>query len=200
MPRVSVLLPSYMPSREYALECLAGVEAQTYRDFDVVIVDESDPATTEFLRPLRTGFPLRVIRPEQRLGLAKSLNLGVRSCNGEFIPRHDMDDICLPDRLAKQIAFLDAHPEVSAVGSWAVRIGSNGEKLGIRKYPAGLAAIRRQSGISNPFCHPAMTLRRSFFDTYGFYREDCDTEDYELWLRALKDGAVMLNLPEPLTY
>jgi glycosyltransferase involved in cell wall biosynthesis len=198
MPRVSVLLPSYKPSQRYALECFAGLDAQTFRDFEVIVVDESDQATTDWLLAQQTSFPMRVIKPTERLGLARSLNLGIGECKGEFIARHDMDDICAPDRLAKQVGFLDSHPEVSAVGSWATTIGANGEVLGLRRYPTTAAAARRESGLWNPFSHPAITLRRSFFDTYGLYREDCQTEDYELWLRAMSAGAIMLNLGEPL--
>jgi glycosyltransferase involved in cell wall biosynthesis len=200
VPRVSVLLPSYKPSQKYALECLAGLEAQTYRDFEVVIVDESDSATTDWLRSQKTYFPMRVVRPNERLGLAKSLNLGIGECHGEFIARHDMDDICMPDRLEKQVAFLDKNPQVAAVGSWSVMIDADGVRAGLRKYPTTPRAVRLQAGLWNPFPHPGLMLRRSFFDCYGVYDADCYNEDYELWLRAMSRGAVMLNLEQPLIY
>ncbi len=198
MPRVTVLLPSYMPERDYALACLAGLEAQTYRDFEVLIIDESKPEVRAFLESCKTGFPLRILHPPTRLGLAKSLNYGIAHSTSEFIARHDIDDICEPERLEKQIAYLDAHPEVSAVGSATIKIGANGENLGARHFPVTPPEIRRYSGMRNPFCHSAITLRRSFFEQYGLYHEDMETEDYELWLRALKQGAKMTNLPEPL--
>lgn len=200
MPRVSVLMPSYKPSQKYALECFAGLDSQTFRDFEVVIIDESDPATTEWLRSQKTTFPLRIIKPDNRLGLAKSLNLGIGLCQGTYIARHDMDDICAPERLEKQVAYLDSNPDIISVGSWTTLIGADGELLGLRKYPTTVAAAHRQSALWNPFAHPSLMLRRSFFDTYGLYDENCENEDYELWLRAMERGAKMLNLPEPLVF
>lgn len=198
MPRISVLLPSYKPSRRYALECFAGLEAQTFRDFEVVIVDESDEETADFLRAQKTSFPVRVLRPATRLGLAKSLNYGLAHCEGEFIARHDIDDICEPTRFEAQVALLDAQPQVSAVGTAITKIGAHGEIIGVRRFPEETAAVRRASGFNNPFCHSAITLRRSFFDEHGVYREDLKTEDYELWFRALGRGAQMVNIPDAL--
>jgi glycosyltransferase involved in cell wall biosynthesis len=198
MPKVSVLLPSYRPSRPYALECLAGLESQTFRDFEVLVIDESDEETAQWLMSLKTSFPMRVIRPTERLGLANSLNLGVREAQGTFIARHDMDDICMPDRLEKQVAFLEAHPDVTAVGCWAVVMDADGTVMGLRKYPTSPAKARLQAGLWNPFPHPGLTLRRKFFERYGFYDPGCYNEDYELWLRAMSRGARMMNLGEPL--
>jgi glycosyltransferase involved in cell wall biosynthesis len=198
-PRVSVLIPSYKPSRQYARECLAGLEAQTFRDFEVIIIDESDEETTQFLREQPVSFPLRVIKPDRRLGLRGSLNFGIDECRGEFIARHDIDDICYPERLAEQIAFLDANPDVSAVGSWTMKIGAQSQPLGVRQFPVTPADVRKQSGFWNPMCHSALTLRRSFFETYGRYGfRNFETEDYELWFRALSRGAKMASLPKPL--
>jgi len=197
MPRVTVLLPSYMPDCAYMLECLAGLDAQTFRDFEVLLVDESKPEMHEFLKSQLTSFPLRVLKPPQRLGVAGSLNYGIANSASEFIARHDIDDICDPERLAKQVAYLDANPQTSAVGSWTMKIGASSEKLGVRQFPSDPRDVRRQSAFWNPFCHSAMMLRRGFFETYGVYGK-FENEDYELWLRALARGAVMVNLPEPL--
>src|SRR5882757_8531682 len=76
LPRVTVLLPSYNPSRDYALECFAGLETQTFGDFEVLIIDESDAETHAFLVEYKTKFAKRVLRPPRRLGLAGSLNYG----------------------------------------------------------------------------------------------------------------------------
>ena len=198
MPRVTVLIPSYMPEPDYVLACLAGLEAQTYRDFEVLIIDESKPEVRAFLSSCKTSFPLRIMNPQARLGLAKSLNYGIANCLSELIARHDIDDICEPERLEKQVTYLDAHKEVSAVGSATIKIGADGENLGVRHFPLTPPEIKRYSGMRNPFCHSAITLRRSFFEHYGLYSEDMEAEDYELWLRALKLGAKMINLPEAL--
>ncbi|MEI9889077.1 MAG: glycosyltransferase [Rhizomicrobium sp.] len=197
MSRVSVLIPSYMPDRRYLTRCFESLDAQTYRDFEAVVVDESDEKTVEFIRSIKTSFPVQIIRPKERLGLSGSLNLGVRSSRSEFIARLDTDDVCMPERLGAQVAFLDANPEICLVGSWAMKIGRNDEELGLRKYPVSSDEIRRQSGLWNPMCHPSIMLRRDFFQTYGEYGAH-QAEDYELWLRALQRGARLANIDRVL--
>ena len=197
MPRVSVLMASYMPPRRFLVESLESLDAQIYRDFEVIIVDESDAETAAFLSSMRTNFPIRIVRPARRLGFAGSLNLGLENCSGELIARHDTDDICVPNRLEAQVAFLDQHPEICAVGAAIMKIGPDGEYLGTRRYPATPVGVRRLSGLWCPVAHPTMMLRRSFFERYGNYNSQ-PMEDYELWLRALAAGAKIANLDQVL--
>ncbi len=199
-PRVTVLLPSYKPSLEYVRQCFAGLDAQTFRDFDAIIVDESGAEIAAQIEAMPTRFPKRILRPPERLGLARSLNYGVAAIDSEFVARHDLDDICYPQRLAKQIAYLDAHPEVCAVSSWTMKIGADGRELGIRKFPLTAEDVYRAAGFWNPLCHSAITMRRSFFDLYGMYDPGQKMEDHDLWMRAAAKGGRLVNLGEPLVY
>jgi glycosyltransferase involved in cell wall biosynthesis len=198
MPRVTVLMPSFNPPLDYARQCFAGLDAQTFRDFDALIIDESGPEIAAQINAMPTSFPKRVLRPDTRLGLARSLNLGVSSITSEFIARHDLDDICYPERLAKQIAYLDAHPDICAVSSWTMKIGPNSEQMGARKFPETPEQIYAAAGFWNPICHSAITMRRSFFDFYGEYDPGQKMEDHDLWMRAMAKGGRIVNLPEPL--
>lgn len=124
MPRLSVLMTVYngMP---YLGASIGSILTQTYGDFEFVIVnDGSTDDTAGFLASL-TDPRIRVVHRENG-GTAAAANQGLALCTGEYIARVDSDDISLPSRFEKQVAFLDAHPEVGLVGTQMAPLGSHG--------------------------------------------------------------------------
>jgi glycosyltransferase involved in cell wall biosynthesis len=166
---------------------VASVAAQGYGDWELLVVDDaSTDGTGEVLRALAAADPrITLLRNERNRGLAHSLNRGWRAARGALVARLDADDECLPERLALQAAFLDAHPEVAVVGGGAEIVDARGESRGVvlrpERHEALAAAIYRE----NPFIHPSVMARRSFFAAMGGYDEGCRRgQDYELWSRA----------------
>lgn len=179
---------------------IASVVAQTYGDWDLLVVDDgSTDASADIVQRAASRDPrIAILRNDRRRGLAYSLNRGWRAARGELIARLDADDTCLPDRLARQVSFMVAHPEIAVLGAGAELVDENGNSRGVHLRPEYherlVAAIYRE----NPFIHPSVTARRAFFEALGGYDERCMRgQDYELWTRAYRRFRFH-NLPRPL--
>lgn len=122
MPEISVVLSVYNDAK-YVGVAIESVLAQTFTDFELIIID--DASTDESLSIARdfADERIRIVENEENLGLTKSLNKGISLAQGKYIARMDSDDICLPTRFEKQVAYLDAHPDVGVCGGWVELIG-----------------------------------------------------------------------------
>jgi len=195
-PRVSVILPVYNGA-EFLGESLGSVLRQTFGDFEVLVIDD---ASTDDSAAVAESFGdprVRLVRHEQNQRLPATLNHGLDLAQGEFVARMDADDRCVARRFAKQVAFLDAHPEVGICGS-AVRL-FGGEKSAVRKYPVSPDTVEAFRFFNCPFSHPSVMLRRRLMEEHRLRYDPSAVavEDFELWARLLKftKGA---NLPDPL--
>ena len=177
---------------------IAGLRAQTYRDFELIIVDDgSSDRTWEALSTLE--FPrLRVHRNAANKGQTASLKLALELAQGHYIARHDAEDISHPERFERQVAFLEAHPDVALVGSqvdWVDREGGLVRKF---EYPTTHQDIVERLRAKNSFGHGAVTARREVLDELGGYRPAFRlAQDYDLWLR-IGEQHELANLPETL--
>lgn len=200
-PRVSVVVPSFNEPAPVIRQSLASVAAQTFDDFECLVVDDStDAQAAATCRALcEQDVRFRYLRPEQRLGLAGSLNLGIAQARGELIARFDSDDLCLPDRLAQQVAFMAANPEVDVLGGGLEIIDEGGRTLAFRSYPPTHDEIERRIHFTTTIAHPTVIMRRRVIDAAGGYDPAFRfAEDLDLWLRLLNRGARFANLPEVL--
>ncbi len=118
---------------------------------------------------------------------------------GEFLCRHDSDDWSSLTRFEKQVAFLDAHPEVTLVGSGAQLYDEQSRPFAQLKFPADTETIRKLFPVTNPICHGAICARLSAVREVGKYRADLNVfaEDYDLFWR-MSDAAPVANLPDVL--
>ena len=200
MPRVTVLMPLYN-GRTYIEECLQSVQEQTYTDWEFIIVNDigSDDGCAEIVDRYAQEDPR--IKLVQRMsgtrGIAESLNIGLDMAQGEYVARVDVDDPSEPDRLEKQVAFMDAHPEVSLCSCYCYSLTKNGMHLEV--VPCEPEELKASLLFPNNIRHFGVMLRRRFFDEHSLrYKADCAVEDYELWTRALREGAIFANIPEVL--
>lgn len=136
--------------------------------------------------------------PENR-GLGVALAEGVKQVDTEFIARLDSDDAAYPERLATQLEFMAAHPDVAALGS-AMQEFTGDALGGIRRMPETHAEIARYAKINSPMNHPSVLMRTADVREVGGYRPMHNMEDYDLWARLIASGKKLHNLPEPLTY
>ncbi len=198
MPRVSVVLPLFN-GRAYIERCLRSVRAQTYTDWEVLVVNEygSDDGGAEIVRSLAQTDPrFRLIQNETRLGLAESLNVGLREAAGEYIARLDADDTALPERFERQVAFMDAHPDVGLCGTWQLHYGSGYEW--IHRAEPNPDKLRCMLLFWCDLCHSTLMLRRDCFLKHTlFYDSAAQAEDFELWSRAMRYMRIA-NIPEVL--
>lgn len=197
-PVVSVVLPVYNCPR-YVGQAMESILAQTYRDFELVVIDDgSDDETPDIVRRY-TDPRVRVIT-QQNEGLARALNRGISLARGRYIGRQDQDDFSFPERLAKQVAFLDAHPKCALVGTWA-EIWLEGMRTErVHAHPSESVDLKFELLLNNPFVHSSVMIRKAALDRIGMYSTDPGRqppEDYELWSRIAREFDVA-NLPEVL--
>jgi glycosyltransferase involved in cell wall biosynthesis len=138
-------------------------------------------------------------------GLVPTLNLGLAHARGTFVARMDADDLTHPERIARQRAYLLAHPEISVLGTRVQAFSEEGPLgEGLLRYVDWQNSLltpeqhRRERFVESPLCHPSVMLRRSLLDAVGSYRELDGPEDYELFLRCAEHGHALAKLPEVL--
>src|SRR5207248_4373568 len=122
---------------------------------------------------------------EANLGLAQSLNIGLGLAQAPLIARLDCDDVCLPHRLERQLAFLSSHPDVDVYGSRIIVIDENGRRIARRNLPVTHDAIARRLRRTNALSHPSVMFRKAAVEAAGGYEPDQVVEDFELWCRML---------------
>lgn len=191
--KVSIVMSVY--NEEALLErCLASIFSQTFADFECVVVnDGSTDGTGQILGCVKDA-RLRVIS-KLNTGLADSLNDGLEQARGEYIARMDGDDVMVPERLERQVAFLDAHPNVVLVGSFVRQANGTGH-LEERRFPTEDGPIRDCLLNQNPFMHSSVMFRRSVVTQVGAYDPRyLHAEDCELWIRMARVGRVAI-VPE----
>ncbi len=197
-PIVSVVMCVYNGER-YLTAAVDSILGQTMRDFEFVIVDDgSTDGTGAILRRYaETDDRVRVATRPHR-GLIESLNDGCGLARGRYIARMDADDIALPDRLAKQVAFLDEHSEVSVVGGTIQMINDEGTALETIRLPEADREIKERLPHENAVAHVTALVRKDVLRAVGGYRRAfAHAEDYDLWLRVA-DHYRLANLPDVL--
>lgn len=195
-PKVTVLMPVYN-SAGYLREAMDSMLAQTFRDFELLIMDNASSDGSAAIVASYTDPRIRYVRNESNLGLPASLNRGLRLARGSYIARMDADDTSRPDRLARQVDFLDRHHEVGICGAQILK-HMGGRRYRVR-YPQTHEEIRATTLFFSPFPHPAVMWRRSLtMERNWFYDESMKAyEDHELWSRMV-EGTRTANLPEVL--
>lgn len=200
-PLVSVVVPSFNEDPHIVRASLESVRSQTFTDFECIVVDEStQPELAEACRVVCAEDSRFIyVHPSERLGLAKSLNLAISKARGRLIARFDSDDICMPDRLALQVAFLNAYPEISVVGGALDIISNEGNLLAHRTYPQTSIAIAKGMQITTTIAHPTVMFRKEAIEHHGGYNPDFRfAEDLDMWLRWMNAGLCFANLPQVL--
>jgi glycosyltransferase involved in cell wall biosynthesis len=178
-------------------EAVQSVLGQSVADLELVIVDDgSTDGTADFLAGLDD--PRVEILRQPQAGLTRALNRALARARGALVARLDADDVTAPDRLARQLAFLDAHPEVGLLGTGAREVDAGGREVRVVRPPAGDGDLRRALIRENPFVHSSVMLRRELVQRVGGYDERLAVaQDYDLWLR-LAHHTRLATLPEPL--
>lgn len=194
-PRVSVLVAVYRPSREILRETIGAVLAQTFRDFELVLLDDCPACPSE--STVREFDDPRIVyaKNERNLGITPTRNRLIDRARGEYLAVLDHDDVCRADRLEKEVAYLDAHPNCGLVSSYTREIPS--ERLIDR--PVTDAEIRVGLMGGCVIAHSAAMIRASVLAQNGLRYEASfsPSEDYRLFLR-LMEFTRFAAIPEPL--
>jgi glycosyltransferase involved in cell wall biosynthesis len=198
LPRVSVVISTYNGAR-FIREAVESILKQSYTDFELIVVnDGSTDATPRIL----AGFDderMRVVTSRVNRGIATAQNSGLALARGEYVALMDHDDVSLPDRLQRQIDFLDRHPEISLVGAACLRIDEQGAVKSTVEYPGDDIFLKWSLVVGGcPLFHTAVVARRSALEQIaGYTAKYLYAGDYELFSR-LSEKNLLANLAEPL--
>lgn len=198
--KVSIIMAIYN-CKDTLAESIDSILSQTYRHWEFVICDDcSTDGSYEIAKKYEKTYPskFKVIQNEKNSKLPYSLNHCLKYVTGKYVARMDGDDISLPERLEKQVKYLELHPEVDAVGTSMIRFDENGD------YSTFIAAKHPDKYILRkevPFCHATIMMKREVYDTLKGYTVSNRTErgqDVDLWFRFFANGFKGDNITEPL--
>jgi glycosyltransferase involved in cell wall biosynthesis len=198
-PLVSVLL-AVADGERYLRTAIESVLRQSMSDLELLVIDDGSADTTPAILADVGDSRLRVLRNDERRGLAASLNRGLDEARGRFVARLDADDVALPRRLERQLERMASDPRVAVVGSAVLELDDRARPGSIHLMPSGAETVGWSALFSSPFFHPSVLFERDVLDERGlrYDEEYLESEDYDLWTRFLRhaDGD---NLREPLT-
>jgi len=193
-------MPVYNAVR-YLRGAVQSVLDQTYRDFELVAVDDgSKDASLSMLQEFAASDSRVKIISRPNTGIVGALNDGITAARGEFVARMDSDDVCEPVRLEKQVAFLDAHPDYVLVGSQVMLIDPEGASLCPKRDTEYTHEAIDGAHLAHrwPLVHPSITVRKSAIEAVGGYRRKYEwLEDLDLFLRLAEMGRIA-SLPDIL--
>jgi glycosyltransferase involved in cell wall biosynthesis len=200
--KVSILMPVFDTAVEYLTECWESICAQTFREWELVLVDDGtgSPETIAKLDRIARDPRVVLVRLGQNLGIARALNIGLERCQADLVARMDADDMMLPARLARQFAYLHEHPEVTIVGTQmqAIKWQTN-LLLEPTEHPKEVTDefIKYQRLTSEIWFlnHPTVMFRRQPVIELGGYPEYRVAQDLGLWLKIVRAGLLIHNLP-----
>lgn len=199
-PAVTVLMSVRDGSCAMLDQAVSSILTQTFADFEFLILDDAsrEPATLRALTVAARSDARIQLHREPARGLTKTLNRGIALARGHYIARQDADDWSEPERLARQVDFLDRHPEAAVCGANAWMHQEDGAPLWATDLAQGPAEIREALWRGNPFVHGATLFRADAARAMGGYCElfRC-SQDYDFFWR-LCDASGGANLSAPL--
>ena len=197
---VSIIMPTYNTPYKYLSEAIQSILNQTFKDFELIIIDDS---STEYNDPLdikriiNEDKRIRLISNQRSKGVAGALNTGLDNSCGKYIIRMDSDDISINTRLEEQVDFMEHNHEISILATYAKEFGISNRLLKSEKEDYSIkTAFMFQSGL----VHPTICIRSDILNKYGLrYNENVKNEDYDLWTQcALIDKIKFATLPKVL--
>jgi glycosyltransferase involved in cell wall biosynthesis len=200
--RVSVVLPAYN-GREYLESSLLSILQSTYEDYEIIAIDDgSTDGSHAILAEYAKRHPARLIvhRFERNCGMDIALNYAIgQVASGVYIARINQDDEMLKERLARQVAFLDANPEVVVVGGQMALMDESGIEFGRVSYPLDDAALRNRWMKVNPFGDPCVMYRKEGWERAGGYNQNFwPVDDLAMWFLMGGQGK-LANIPDLVT-
>ena len=197
-PLVSIVMP-VKDGAEHIAQAIDSLLNQTLTDFELIVIDDgSQDQTAQIIKGYTD--PRITLYSQENQGVSKAANRGFALAKGQYITRHDHDDISLPTRLETQVAFLKAHPECGLVGTWAQIWVGNTPTNRVHQHPCSAGEIAFALLFNAPFVNTSCIFTRQVLDWTGGYAESLDRmppEDYEFFSRVAQRFA-MANINQSL--
>src|SRR5437764_514290 len=196
VPELSVLLAVHDDAR-FIGAAMASVLRQTFTDLELIVIDDASTDGTPAVLERVSDHRVAIVRNEDQLGLASSLNRALDLAGGRYVARLDSDDVAMPNRFERQLERLRAEPGIVIVGSAVLDLDEEGRPERLHRMPTGANAVRWQSLFTSPFFHPTVLFERERLGELRYDPAYLESEDYDLWTRLLA-SAEGANLSEPL--
>lgn len=179
-PLVSVIISTYNEEK-YILESLESILSQSYTNLEIIIVDDASTDNTVNLIREKKSSKIQLYVNESNKKLAHNLNFAMGIAKGKYIARMDADDIAGKDRIYEQVEYMEKHPDIDVLASFAKTFGDSSI---LKSAPCEHEDIFAEMLFTNPICHPTVMFRTSTMDY--LYDETCAAgQDYELWARII---------------
>lgn len=193
-PKVTVLMPVYN-GEPYVMEAIDSILGQTFGDFELLVINDCSTDGSAAIIEKIVDERIRVVHNPANLGLAATLNKGIGLARGSYLARMDQDDIATPDRLQRQVAYMDAHPDVAICGC-GVEVFYEDGGTHRHYYPLSYDGIKVEALFNSPVSHPGALLRKRILNEHAYRYDETPhaVEDYELFSRILHRHRVV-NLP-----
>ena len=198
--KVSILMGIYNCADTLG-DAIESIIHQTYTNWELIMCDDgSSDDTYKVAQNYQKIYPKRIIllKNEKNIRLAATLNHCAEYATGKYIARMDGDDLSAPDRLEKQVDFLETHSDYDLVGTYMKAFDENGYRNII---PIKAEPVKTDLPKFNPFHHATIVMKKTVFDALGGYHvSDITTraEDVDLWFRFFSAGYKGYNISEPL--
>ena len=200
--RFSVLLSVYYKESYFAFcKSLDSIFTQTTCPDEVILVEDGPLGSelNDIISEYSAKYPtLKIIPLPTNQGLGKALNEGLKHCSYDIVARMDTDDIAMPDRLEKEGAYMEAHPEVDVVGGAIREFNDEGTIDRVKNMPKTQEEILEYVKVRNPLNHMTVMYRKDSILKAGNYKHFPFLEDYSLWSRMLSQGYQFRNMEDIL--
>ncbi len=198
-PVVSVVMAVYN-GEQYLKPTIESTLNQTFKNFEFVIVNDASTDRTKEMINSYDDPRIKLYSNEKNLGQTKSLNVGLNVAKGKYIARIDAGDVSMPNRLQKQVAFIEKNQEISVLGTSAFRYDESGRIIDIVHMPTSPSIILQRIFYASPLVHISVLMNKKTVLKIGGYNDDIHVlADYELWSRLLQKGYKIWNLREVLS-
>jgi glycosyltransferase involved in cell wall biosynthesis len=185
---------------KYLRFAIESILAQSFSDFEFLIINDGSTDNSVQIIQSYNDSRIRLVHNEKNLKLISTLNKGINLASGKYIARMDCDDISLPKRLAKQVSFMHANPNVGVLGTGFQLVDGKGKRGRKYRFPAEHHFLRWSLCFYCPFAHPAVMMRKDVVRRVGGYNHEMiHAEDYDLWYR-LANVTHFSNLQNILLY
>lgn len=196
VPLISIAMPFRNAAGTLGI-ALSSILSQTIADWELLLCDDGSTDSSLRVAHWFRDSRIRVFSDGEHRGLAARLNECLDLAQGLYIARMDADDVAYPYRLERQLAFLEAHPDVDLVGASALVFGRDGRPIGKRRVPTTHGEIVARLGRGFRIIHPTWMGRVNWFRKWRYRATAVRCEDHELLFRAYR-SSVFANLPEIL--
>lgn len=191
MPKITVLLPVYN-AEKFVGEAIDSVLNQTFSDFELLIINDASTDGSEKIILSYKDARIRYYKNKKNLGVAKTLNRGLKLARGEYIARQDADDIFLPNKLERQYEILKKDKNLVMVCSHFDYVDEKGRFLSSFKLAPSSEEIYYELQFRNCLGHPTVIFNKKIIlNEFKGYNEKCEAEDYDLWSRISKKYKIL---------